>query len=143
MELEVETLLSRRPAAEANDTTALSSEQQQQLDRHKVRASAPAYSLSPAVCSSAPRIPCIMYARARVDVTSPSHFLQQVTVRLENELYLRKHPEVFTLLSSFVRCVCVCVCVCVSMVHTNAIITYLYSYVCVSECDNSMFDNSM
>ena len=40
----------------------------------------------------------------------------QVTLRVENELYLRKHPEVFPLLSSFVRsarvCVYGCVCVC-------------------------------
>ena len=71
MELEVETLLSRRPAVEANDTTALSSEQQKQLDRHKVRASAPPYSpsLSSSLAISAPRILCSMYrARARVRV---------------------------------------------------------------------------
>ena len=34
--LGVETRLSERPAQEANDTTALTREQQSQLDRHKV-----------------------------------------------------------------------------------------------------------
>lgn len=36
VELEVETQLSQRPAVEANDSTALTKEQQEQLDRHKV-----------------------------------------------------------------------------------------------------------
>ena len=35
-ELAVETHLTQRPALEANDTTALTREQQTQLDRHKV-----------------------------------------------------------------------------------------------------------
>ena len=34
-------------------------------------------------------------------VTAP---LPQVMTRLENELYLREHPEIRVLLSSFVRC---------------------------------------
>lgn len=36
VELEVETQLSQRPAVEANDSTALTKEQQERLDRHKV-----------------------------------------------------------------------------------------------------------
>lgn len=36
VELEVETQLSQRPAVEANDSKALTKEQQEQLDRHKV-----------------------------------------------------------------------------------------------------------
>lgn len=36
VELEVETQLSQRPAVEANDSTALTKEQQEELDRHKV-----------------------------------------------------------------------------------------------------------
>ena len=35
-ELEVETGLSERPALEPNDTTAITSQQQDELDRHKV-----------------------------------------------------------------------------------------------------------
>ena len=35
-ELEVETRLSERPALEANDTTAITSQQQDELDKHKV-----------------------------------------------------------------------------------------------------------
>lgn len=37
VELEVETQLSQRPTVEANDSTALTKEQQEELDRHKVR----------------------------------------------------------------------------------------------------------
>lgn len=37
VELEVETQLSQRPAVEANDSTALTKEQQEELDKHKVR----------------------------------------------------------------------------------------------------------
>ena len=37
--LEVETRLSERPALEPNDTSAITSQQQDELDRHKVRVS--------------------------------------------------------------------------------------------------------
>lgn len=60
MELELETNLSRKPAQELNDTTALTVEQQRALDGHKIK------------------------------------------TRIENELYLRKHPEISVILSSFV-----------------------------------------
>ena len=39
MELEVETELSKRPALEPNDSTALTKEQQDKLNQHKVRES--------------------------------------------------------------------------------------------------------
>lgn len=57
----METELSERPALQAKDTTALTKEQQERLNQHKIR------------------------------------------IRLENEQYLRRHPEVPVLLSQFIR----------------------------------------
>lgn len=61
MELQVETALSSRPQLEPNDQTALTKEQQESLDKHKVE------------------------------------------VRIQNEQYLRQHPEIPVVLGSFVR----------------------------------------
>ncbi|XP_064391262.1 RIIa domain-containing protein 1-like [Halichondria panicea] len=60
LELQLETKLSQKPNLEPNDTTALTKEQQDKLNQHKV------------------------------------------TSRIENEYYLRKHPELSVLISNFV-----------------------------------------
>ena len=87
MELEVETGLSQRPALEPNDATALTSEQQISLNEHKV---------------------CRLLLSLHWDWILVRHIkylsvFGQVKVRTDNEMYLRKHPEVSELLSSFLR----------------------------------------
>lgn len=71
----METRLSQRPALEPNDPTALTQAQQTSLNHHKV------------ICFSLNDL--IMFL--------------QVKVRTENEFYLRKHPEITVMISSFMR----------------------------------------
>lgn len=85
MELTLESELSREVALEKHDRTALTKDQQERLNQHKVNAT----------------------------TTHPWHDIQyihcertsslQIVTRLENEHYLRAHPEVPVMMSAFLR----------------------------------------
>ena len=89
MELQTETLLSSQPKLESQDSTALTEEQQKALDKHKVYEVYAERKLAGFVIILLKRLVCLIN--------------YQVEARLQNEVYMRDHPEVSVMLESFVR----------------------------------------
>lgn len=102
MELEIETRLSQRPRLQPNDLTALTASQQRSLNTHKVGLQQ--------LLSQAKRNYLRVAALERfcchgndVLVCMVCYLLWQVETRIKNEQYLRDHPELIEMMTTFVR----------------------------------------
>ena len=83
MATELETKLSENPAQTEKDIKALTKEQQDTLNQQKVSY----YSTSKGLMLQ------FIWSRAR----------EQIDIRIDNERYLRSHPEINALIGGFVR----------------------------------------